>query len=108
MNKIMTLLVSMTLLLLSLTATTANAGINVFTDHQLIHIANGRVHNPDAQTGKLPYLGRIGLEYQHPNNQHLTYSLAYIHRSNADLIGYEYRYDGVSVGVKLHKCIIGC
>lgn len=107
MNKIMMLLSSLILFFLSLT--TANAAINVFTDHQLIHIDNGRYElSADARTGKLPYLGRIGLEYQHPNNQYLTYSVAYIHRSNADLHEYEYSYNGVSIGVKLHKCIIGC
>ena len=88
--------------------TSANAGINVFTDHQVVHmISHGVNKNDDVRfkTGDYPYLGRVGIEYQHQN---WSYQLSYIHRSNVDLHGDEYNYNGVSVGVKYAHCVAKC
>ena len=87
----------------------ANAQVNVFTDHQVVYMVQHGVNaNQDVQfpTGRYPYLGRIGLEYQHKN---WSYQLSYIHRSNADLVNQdEYNYNGVSVGIKYSHCIKSC
>ena len=88
----------------------ANAQINVFTDHQVIYMAQHGVNSNDDvrfPTGNVPYLGRIGLEYEH--NKNWSYQLSYIHRSNADLINQdEYNYNGVSLGIKYTHCIKSC
>lgn len=87
----------------------AQADVNVFTDHQVIYMAQHGVNsNVDVPfpTGKVPYLGRIGVEYEEGN---WSYQLSYIHRSNADITrGNEYNYNGVSVGVKYKHCIYKC
>ena len=56
-------------------------------------------------TGDYPYIGRLGLQY---DRNKFSYSLSYIHRSNVDLTGDEYNYDGVSIGIKYKQCLIGC
>lgn len=88
----------------------ANAQINIFTDHQVIHMVQHGVNSNDDvrfPTGNVPYLGRIGLEYEH--NKNWSYQLSYIHRSNVDLINQdEYNYNGVSVGIKYSHCIKRC
>ena len=88
----------------------ANAQINVFTDHQVIYMVQHGVNSNDDvrfPTGNVPYLGRIGLEYEH--NKNWSYQLSYIHRSNVDLINQdEYNYNGVSVGIKYSHCIAKC
>lgn len=85
------------------------AQVNFFTDHQVIHMVRHGVNsNQDVRfpTGNIPYIGRAGVEYQ---RNALTYSLAYIHRSNADLMNQdEYNYDGVSLGIKYTHCIALC
>ena len=87
----------------------ANAQINVFTDHQAIYmISHGVNSNDDVRfpTGNVPYLGRIGVEYERKN---WSYQLSYIHRSNVDLWGQdEYNYNGVSVGIKYSHCLASC
>ena len=87
----------------------ASAQVNIFTDHQVIHMVQHGVNSNDDvrfPTGKVPYLGRIGLEYQRKN---WSYQLSYIHRSNADLINQdEYNYNGVSVGIKYSHCVYRC
>lgn len=88
--------------------TPALAGVNLFTDHQVVHmISHGVNKNDDVRfkTGDYPYLGRVGIEYQHQN---WSYQLSYIHRSNVDLHGDEYNYNGVSVGVKYAHCVAKC
>lgn len=90
-------------------STSASAQTNVFTDHQVIHMVQHGVNiNQDVRfpTGKIPYLGRIGLEYE---RNRWSYQLSYIHRSNADLINQdEYNYNGVSLGIKYTHCIYRC
>lgn len=87
----------------------ASAQVNVFTDHQVIYMAQHGVNNNDDvrfPTGDVPYLGRIGLEYE---RNKWSYQLSYIHRSNVDLWGQdEYNYNGVSLGVKYSHCIYKC
>lgn len=87
----------------------ANAQVNVFTDHQVIYMVQHGVNSNDDvrfPTGKYPYLGRIGLEYQ---RNKWSYQLSYIHRSNADLVSQdEYNYNGVSLGIKYSHCIKSC
>lgn len=87
----------------------ASAQVNIFTDHQVIHMVQHGVNSNDDvrfPTGKVPYLGRIGLEYQRKN---WSYQLSYIHRSNVDLINQdEYNYNGVSLGIKYSHCIKSC
>ena len=88
--------------------TSALAGVNLFTEHQVVYMANHGVNkNDDVRfpTGDYPYLGRVGIEYQHQN---WSYQLSYIHRSNVDLHGDEYNYNGVSVGVKYAHCVAKC
>lgn len=87
----------------------ANAQVNVFTDHQVIHmLSHGVNKNDDVRfpTGDYPYIGRIGLEYQ---RKRWSYQLAYIHRSNVDISGQdEYNYNGVSLGIKYSHCVYHC
>ena len=86
----------------------ANAQINVFTEHQVVYMASHGVNKNDDvrfKTGDYPYLGRVGIEYQ---RQNWAYQLSYIHRSNVDLHGDEYNYNGVSVGVKYAHCVAKC
>lgn len=87
----------------------ANAQVNVFTDHQVIHmLSHGVNKGVDVRfpTGDYPYLGRVGLEYEHKK---VSYQLAYIHRSNIDISsGDEYNYNGVSIGIKFKHCIAQC
>ncbi len=87
----------------------ANAQINVFTDHQAIYmVQHGVNQDADVQfvTGKYPYVGRIGLEYERRN---WAYTISYIHRSNIDMThGDEYNYNGLSLGIKYRHCIAYC
>lgn len=103
------LLIFFTALAVLLLFNRANAQINVFTDHQVVYMVQHGINtNQDVQfpTGDYPYLGRIGLEYQHNK---WSYQLSYIHRSNADLINQdEYNYNGVSLGIKYSHCIKSC
>ena len=102
--------VSIGILVALLVPASAHAQINIFTDHQVIHMVQHGVNaNQDVRfpTGKIPYLGRIGLEYEH--NKNWSYQLSYIHRSNADLVNQdEYNYNGVSLGIKYSHCIKSC
>lgn len=104
-NKIIYYIVLAVLLL----STRANAQINVFTDHQVVYMVQHGVNSNDDvrfPTGNVPYLGRIGLEYQ---RKKWSYQLSYIHRSNADLVNQdEYNYNGVSVGIKYSHCVYRC
>lgn len=88
----------------------ANAQLSVFTEHQVIHMfQHGTNNDQDVRfpTGKIPYLGQVGLEYQF--NKRVSTTLSYIHRSNADLTGQdEYNYNGVALGIKLSECIYKC
>ncbi len=103
------ILIFLTLLAAVMFIGKANAQINVFTDHQVIYMAQHGVNSNDDvrfPTGDYPYLGRIGLEYQRKN---WSYQLSYIHRSNVDLINQdEYNYNGVSLGIKYSHCIKSC
>lgn len=87
----------------------ANAQVNIFTDHQVVYMVQHGVntdHDVQFPTGNVPYIGRIGLEYQRKN---WSYQLSYIHRSNADLINQdEYNYNGLSLGIKYSHCIKSC
>lgn len=98
------------IIFLGLFSITSHAALNVFTDHQVIHMVQHGVNiNQDVRfpTGNVPYLGRIGLEYE--QNKNISYSLSYIHRSNVDLINQdEYNYNGVSLGIKFVHCIYKC
>ena len=97
------------IIILGLFSITSHAALNVFTDHQVIHMVRHGVNsNVDVPfpTGEYPYIGRVGLEYE--ANKNISYQLAYIHRSNLDLHGDEYNYDGVSVGIKFTHCIAYC
>ena len=91
------------------TSTQANAGLNVFTDHQVISMVSHGVNSYDDvqfKTGKYPYLGRAGVEYEF---KRFSYSLSYIHRSNVDITkGDEYNYNGISLGFKYKYCIKFC
>ena len=104
-NKIICYIVLAVLLL----STRANAQINVFTEHQVIGMFQHGVNRFEGvpfPTGDVPYIGKLGFEYQ---RKKFTYSLAYIHRSNADLINQdEYNYNGVSLGIKYSHCITSC
>ena len=88
----------------------ANAELSVFTEHKLVHMfQHGTNNNQDVQfpTGKVPYLGQIGLEYD--ITKRISTSISYIHRSNADLTGQdEYNYNGVAVGLKYTHCLALC
>lgn len=103
------LLIFAVLLIAVIFISKANAQINVFTDHQVVYMLQHGVNSNDDvrfPTGNVPYLGRIGLEYERKN---WSYQLSYIHRSNADLINQdEYNYNGVSVGIKYSHCIKRC
>lgn len=98
------------LALLALFATTvpAQAGLNVFTEHQIISmLSHGVNQGQDVKfkTGDYPYLGQVGLEYKFKK---ISYSMSYIHRSNVDVSGDEYNYNGIALGVKYSHCIINC
>ena len=106
LKKIFILTVFAALLL----STRANAQVNLFTEHQVIHMVQHGVNkNQDVRfpTGDYPYIGQLGIEYE--QNKNLSYSLSYIHRSNVDISGRdEYNYNGVAVGAKLKHCLINC
>lgn len=87
----------------------AQAQVNLFTDHQVVYMLQHGV-NAEADvkfpSGSLPYIGRIGVEYV---RSPFSYQLAYIHRSNVDIIsGDEYYYDGVSLAIKYTHCVAFC
>ena len=87
----------------------ANAQVNIFTDHQVIHmLSHGVNKNDDVRfpTGDYPYIGKLGVEYI---QKKITYSLAFIHRSNVDLWKQdEYNYNGIAIGIKYAHCLIRC
>lgn len=97
------------LMLIIGTVTQSNADVSVFTEHTVVHMVQHGVNsNVDVPfpTGKLPYIGKVGLKYNHGA---VTYAAGYIHRSNADLTNQnEYNYDGVFASVELSKCIFWC
>ncbi len=96
------------LIALLLASLSSNAAINIFTDHQIVYMTQHGVNQgQDVQfkTGDYPYLGRIGLEYE---RNKWSYQLAYIHRSNVDISGDEYNYNGVSLGIKYAHCFAYC
>ena len=86
----------------------ANAQVNVFTEHQVVSMLSHGVNGDDVRfpTGDYPYIGKIGVEYI---QKKLTYSLAFIHRSNVDLWKQdEYNYNGIALGIKYARCLIRC
>lgn len=87
----------------------ANAELNIFTEHQAVSMFNHGVNKGDDvrfKTGDYPYLGQVGLEYKFKNT---SYSLSYIHRSNIDIIkGDEYNYNGIALGIKYSHCLAYC
>lgn len=87
----------------------AMAQVNVFTEHQIVSmLTHGVNDNDDVRfpTGDYPYIGKLGVEYI---QNKITYSLAFIHRSNVDLWGGdEYNYNGIAVGIKYAHCLIRC
>ncbi|WP_019672302.1 hypothetical protein [Psychrobacter lutiphocae] len=106
MQKVIVLAAALMACMTVTTAVNASVGkISVFTEHQAIHMTRHRVYNPYAPTGDWPYIGRLGVEY---NRNNFSYSLGYIHRSNIDIDGDEYNYDGISLGIKYTHCLVGC
>ncbi|WP_201585219.1 hypothetical protein [Psychrobacter sp. HII-4] len=109
MNKLLGLLTAVGVFTILLTPSQANANsLSLFTEHQAVYMLRHGVNQSDDvrfPTGRFPYLGKVGVEY---DRKRFSYSLSYIHRSNVDLHGNEYNYDGVSIGIKYKKCFIGC
>ena len=94
------------LLLFMFAASTSQAAIHAFTEHRIITMLQHGVHSDRFPTGDYPYIGQLGLEYSRKN---LSYSVSYIHRSNADISGQdEYNYNGISLGIKYRHCLAGC
>lgn len=111
MNKFRKALIAFTGIVVALSITApANADVSIFTEHQVIHMVQHGVNlDQDVRfpTGKVPYLGQIGLEYDITDK--LSSSISYIHRSNADLINQdEYNYNGIAIGLKYTHCIAKC
>lgn len=80
-----------------------NGQWSLFTDHTLVHMFRHGVNaNQDVRfaTGKVPYIGRLGIEYERSK---FTYSAGYVHRSNADIAGDEYNYDGGFISIKIKQ-----
>ena len=102
LNKI----VIFTIFAVLLIAVKANAQLSAFTEHQVITMFQKGVESDRFPTGDIPYIGKIGLQYDFKK---ISYSLAYIHRSNADLWGGdEYNYNGVAIGIKYKHCLTHC
>lgn len=105
MSKI--LLIGLAFLLAS---TSSNADLSIFTEHQVVSMFDDHAVNQGQdvrfRTGDYPYIGKVGLKYK---RKHLTYSVAYIHRSNIDVPSEEdYYYSGFAFGVEASKCFAYC
>ena len=93
---------------LSALSVVSNAALNIYTQHQVVSMLDYGVNKGDDvrfKTGDYPYIGQIGLEYQFKK---IGYTLSYIHRSNVDVSGDEYNYNGVAVGVSYRHCLAYC
>lgn len=108
MLKIKSLLAVVVMLIGITACVPANAQVNIFTDHTIVsmlyHGVNANVNVP-FPTGKHPYIGRLGVEYKY---KYAAVQMGYIHRSNVDLQGNEYFYDGAFVGIRYEHCVFGC
>ena len=87
----------------------ANAGLNVFTEHQVVHVVQHGVNkyqDVEFPTGNYPYIGQIGLEYEFKK---ISYGISYFHRSNVDIThGKEYNINGVGFRIKAQHCFWNC
>jgi len=83
----------------------AHSQVNLFTQHQVLHLLTDKTASETNPTGDYPYLGQVGVEYERNN---WSYQLSLIHRSNVDLGTPEYNYNGVALGVKYTHCIKSC
>lgn len=103
MNKLILILLMLTFSGLS------NAAVNIYTQHQVVGMFQHGVNRyQDVQfpTGDIPYIGNLGVEYVRKN---FSYTVSYIHRSNADLVNQdEYNYNGVALGIKYSYCVYKC
>lgn len=88
-----------------LTTVAAEAQVNIFTQHQVLHLLTDKTASETNPTGDYPYIGQVGVEYE---RNKFTYSLSVIHRSNVDLGNPEYNYNGIALGVKYTHCIMSC
>lgn len=92
---------------LMLATTVSHAEVNFFADASTVVAYSGDTKSEKYPTGDYPFIGRVGLEYQHPNYP-IALQTGIMHRSNVDLTGREYYFNGLFIGASFRHCLYSC
>lgn len=92
---------------LALAATASHAEVNFFADASTVVAYSGDVESEKYPTGEYPFIGRVGLEYQHPKYP-IALQTGILHRSNVDLTWREYYFNGLFIGASFRHCLYPC
>ena len=92
---------------LMLASTFSHAEVNFFADASTVIAYSGDTQSEKYPTGNYPFIGRVGLEYQHPKYP-IALQTGILHRSNVDLTGREYYFNGLFIGASFRHCLYAC
>ena len=92
---------------LMLSTTVSHAEVNFFADASTVVAYAGDTQSTQYPTGNYPFIGRVGLEYQHPKYP-VALQTGIMHRSNVDLTGREYYFNGLFIGASFRHCFYSC
>ena len=92
---------------LMMVATATHAEVNLFADASAVVAYSGDTRSENYPTGDYPFIGRAGLEYQH-SKYPVALQTGIMHRSNVDLTGREYYFNGLFIGVSFRHCLYSC
>ena len=88
-------------------AANSHAEVNFFADASTVVAYAGDTQSEKYPTGDYPFIGRVGLEYQFSKHP-IALQFGAIHRSNVDLTGREYYFNGLFVGASFRQCMYLC
>ena len=88
-------------------ASASHADVNFFADASTVVTYSGDVKSEKYPTGEYPFIGRAGFEYQH-DKYPVALQTGIMHRSNVDLTGREYYFNGLFIGVSFRYCLYSC
>lgn len=90
--------------ILALVATASHAEVNFFADASTVVAYAGDTQSEKYPTGNYPFVGRAGIEYAF-NKHPVALQFGIMHRSNVDLTGPEYYFNGLFIGASFRHCL---
>lgn len=92
---------------LMLATTVSHAEVNFFADASTVVSYEGDTKSEKYPTGEYPFVGRAGIEYEF-NKHPVALQFGIMHRSNVDLTGREYYFNGLFIGASFRHCLYSC